>query len=140
MITKEEQAKHRAVLIKMLKRGVYRQGESQLRMHDAEGWKYCWAGVACDVYTRVTGDGFWDGDRFMLELDDGSYTESVACLPHRVCEWYGFAHADGGYNGAAMSDFPGMGSLTDDNDHGASFWRIAEIIAEEPHDLLTAAG
>jgi len=48
----------------------------------------CCLGVACDVYIRETGDGYWDKDSNMFEDRNGE------CLPEKVQEWFGLEATD----------------------------------------------
>ena len=103
-------------LIKALRSGKYSQAIRQLRKKNG----FCCLGVACDIYSKETGSGKWYNNSFLDHLQT---------LPLVVMEWFGFKNNAGSYDDAK--------TLTELNDSGVSFKKIADIIESEPEGLFT---
>ena len=100
-----------------LRSGEYGQTVHQLRQGD----KYCCLGVACEI----SGLAEWDRD----EHGDRAYLGHGLNLPPDVVEWLGLNDHGGGFGN-------GLRSLVFENDDGASFSEIADIIESEPEGLF----
>src|SRR5262245_19189887 len=98
---------------------------------------YCCLGVACDVYMQHNEDlirelvGDPDDPPTAYNYTDLSHLDSSnAVLPQVVQEWLGLASNDGDY--VYESDDPefehNTTSLVSENDSGATFDKIADII------------
>lgn len=107
-----------------LRSGEFKQGRGSLRVDDA----YCCLGVACEVYRRDVG-GSWDEFVFRCA---GSRYGFCAHLPSVVAEWLGLCDVAGDYRTGADV----YRSLIDDNDSGASFEQIADLIESGPEGLF----
>lgn len=121
-----------------LRSGKFEQTEEALTRLTEEGEvaACCCLGVACELalqagvdITRLDGAGRGEA---AYQWENGS-TEMV--LPEPVREWLGLQTYEGTYV------IPGWGddvstSLAEQNDAGATFEQIAEIIEGEPHGLF----
>lgn len=118
--------------VEALRSGEYDQGKRKL----SQNGLYCCLGVACDVYQKEVGDlevtSFTTiNDSIALRFD-----EEANYLPYKVLEWLGLDHPGGEWKGKGKENlYP---SLTDENDRGASFEKIASIIESEPKGLFRA--
>ncbi len=99
--------KNEKLLVEALESGSYSQAIGTLREYrKGKKTRYCCLGVACQVYKRETGKGFWDGKYFVIpskgstELDyangdDPGADVSDGNLPSAVQEWLGWGSPDG---------------------------------------------
>lgn len=135
-VTKEEL---RSEWVKALRSGEYEQSQSVLR--DDVG--FCCLGVACDVYSNLTGRGEWNeratGD-FVFVLDEN--TESSASLVDEVRTAYGLHSAAGAFDRAMLKNkplLPHADALTNLNDfeNGLNFDQIADFIESEPEAVFS---
>lgn len=115
-----------------------KQGERRLCVLDKQTneYQFCCLGVLCEIYNsemkrlhkkqlEITSD--------LYEIDDNgenkilfSYNEECAVLPIEVQKWSGLNDDYGTYGDKCHDQ-----SLTYQNDNGASFKEIAEIIKKE---------
>lgn len=117
--------------VEALRSGEFQQVAGCLR--DAGSGAMCCLGVACEVYRRDTGGGEWGGAEFdgasrFSVGDDGN----VSYLPDTVRKWLGLADPAGAY----VVNVASMNALSSQNDEGASFTEIADIIESEPAGLF----
>ena len=115
-----------------LRSGEYLQSRHYLR---AMKNGFCCLGVACDVYAKETGKGEWTEEVSDDQMNCYySFEGEKGTLPAEVCEWLGLPvnHKAVEYNNADMVDT----SLVVDNDFGASFAKIADIIESEPTGMF----
>lgn len=120
--------------IAALRSGEYVQDLGRLRNEKG----FCCLGVACDIYSKETGEGGWD-----METDEGGDTEYLFAidgifekdfLPRKVFEWFGLSTKEGRF----QHSFPPSGTLARStlarrNDIGSSFAEIADILESEKH-------
>lgn len=92
-----------------LRSGEYRQGAGRLRWDD----RFCCLGVLCDLHAKET------GNEWRAKVD---YLGKNHLLPSMVVKW---AELD---DGDPVIDDPHFSSLSQMNDHGATFGQIANII------------
>lgn len=110
--------------VEALRSGEYQQVTRGLCVlgDDGQPSGYCCLGVACELYQQYEGG---------LDIaDDGVrrlYDNRPAFTPRRVQEWLGLAESFAGYRG---------GGLIRQNDCGASFAEIADIIESRPSGLF----
>ncbi len=97
-----------------LRSGKYKQGRGALNKNDS----FCCLGVLCDISELNT----WVASNTNTEGYDGEQ----GVLPVQVMEWAGIK--------SSVADSPG-GSLTSQNDTGASFSEIASIIEKHWEQL-----
>lgn len=122
-VTSEELRTRQIKLVEALESGAYAQGGGQLRddftgnSDDAD--KFCCLGVACDIYMKETGKGYWEGTYFH---DDESFSQTR--LPENVKLWFGFSS----YTGGHTRPDGGYTRLDNLNDRGVPFSSIADII------------
>lgn len=79
-------------LVEALRSGEYEQAHDRLRRDD----RFCCLGVACDIYRKETGNGYWERDRsriypyqFIIS-GTGRGDGSDFGLPRAVQHWFGF--------------------------------------------------
>ena len=115
----KEQVKQ--IWIDALTGGEYRQTTGRLKNKGA----MCCLGVLCDLYAKETGKWEWHkdevGDWFFISNNSGE----ELLLPPPVVKWSGIKNVNGAYRGK-----DGMSTLTDANDSGVKFKKIAELIEE----------
>lgn len=112
--------------IKALRSGEYAQATNQLRVNDSYGpIGYCCLGVACDLFQKETGQGKWDGPFFVLRN-----RQYVTNPPEDVCEYFGLTTDSGTYG--SVRDL----TLTERNDSGWNFKKIANILKRRPKGLF----
>ena len=101
-----------------LRSDIYTQGKGAL--HDIVEDKYCCLGVACKLFTgKLEKNVQWP---YMY------YGDTMANdLPDKVREWLNLSSRSGRYSGS---------SLICDNDSGATFEEIADLIESEPKGLF----
>ena len=121
-----------------LRSGEYRQGRGWLHLHTPEDDSYCCLGVACDLYSKETGNGGWRErtEHGAVMFDDGSAggawePRKSGRLTNAVRMWLGLSYEDGSFT---ASGHPG--SLIALNDDGVTFEEIASIIESEPEGLF----
>lgn len=105
--------------VEALRSGKYEQATKRLR----QGNRFCCLGVACDLYATEH-DKQWDRTYF-----DGEY----AVLPQSVQKWLGLKTDIGG----CTSEWR---CLSDENDHGATFDEIADLIEQHADELFVQDG
>lgn len=105
----EQQKELRKKLVEALRSGNFKQGKMRLKLRD----RYCCMGVACIVAGR----------KFVRGRCEGRST----VLPESVMFDYGFQSDQGRYK---------VDTLTSQNDTGATFIEIADIIKYEPKGLF----
>jgi len=104
--------------VKALRSGDYQQGIKRLKIEN----RFCCLGVLCDI-SKLTE---WDIDQ--------CYFDKIGILPTEVMEWAGMrdsagiAYKTGNYNELNYDD--GTIHLTNFNDKGYSFTKIADIIEQ----------
>ena len=111
--------------VEALRSGEYRQTTGVLRDRDG----FCCLGVLCDIAEK----GTWiieNGSRFFYEGRDLNYFCSAAALPEPVLRLAGLRTKAG-----RISESEGH-SLSEMNDAGCSFARIADLIEAEPEGLF----
>lgn len=128
--TSDEQAANRAKLVAALRSGEYVQGRCRLRRSNGARHRplYCCLGVAC----QISGLGSFDDDNDMFITAEEGAPEGVV-LPRAVRQWFGFDTAAGDFKAGAGIDCPRnnrASSLTEANDGGLPFTKIADIIEE----------
>jgi hypothetical protein len=104
-----------------LRSGKYQQATSFLRNGD----RFCCLGVACDI----SGIGNWSGNSYVIK----GYGSSKL-IPDEVQKWLGLRD-----NAGYISGDPEGTHLAFENDHGATFERIASLIEEHAKELGVAA-
>lgn len=107
----------RALWVRALRSGKFKQGEGQL----AAGDKRCCLGVAADLAVEhgvIKGYNHGYGT-----LNDGPDVQPVQ-------DWLGLLYGSGAYGGC------GNAGLALSNDNGATFAEIADIIEAEPEGLF----
>jgi len=145
-------AEARELWVKALRSGKYIQGEGRLRDVNFRGEAvFCCLGVACDLYAKHTGNGYWDDDGI-----DGSFSfvtdidHSDIALPREVANWLGldtvtgeFRHPTDTYyqdEYGAEHLFHAAGEPCDltcmNDNHGATFEEIADLIESNPDNLI----
>lgn len=124
--TPRQQKAHRKALVKVLRSDKYTQARGHL--HNPETGGFCCLGVACDISKL----GKWDGVEYVV----GDSDRNTAILPDAVRDWLGFRDHTGVYYG----NWGRRQSLAFENDNGASFDQIADIIEREPPGLIAKAG
>lgn len=155
--TLEQQAANREKWVAALRSGEFKQAREALMNNayedgDYVGIGYCCLGVLCEVFKRETGLGGWlrddeDGSlgtedtKFVVdeELDAAYGADTNIQPPPAVAEWAGLVNASSTY-GVEMEDgfVISQQSLSRENDHGAPFEKIAEIIESEPEGLFVS--
>ena len=124
--TTEELKEHRAKWVEALRSGKYEQTDGVLRDKEATG--YCCLGVACEI-SEV---GEWGIElNTTSDHDEAHYDGKFRLLPLSVAEWLGIATDHGYYR-----DGLDPKSLTEINDRGFSFQKIADIIESAPPGLF----
>lgn len=135
-----------------LRSGKYKQGRKALTEIIDDVDFDCCLGVACKVaiengleipVSTGTMNGIEFGD---VELPKKKKTLRVygadrayGVLPPEVRNWLNLSYGDGRYIGTAdLTESYSESYLTHDNDHGASFEEIANIIESEPRNLFVA--
>ena len=108
----------RALWVKALRSGEYKQTRGQLRNED----RYCCLGVACDLYGKhvLKGNGwkpFREGILSYTFLGEGG------TLPTQVVKWLGIRRSYG-----ELKDGTNLMHMNDDFDPKASFEAIADVI------------
>jgi hypothetical protein len=98
--------------IEVLRLGKYKQTVGRLHREtpNGEDCTYCWAGVACDLYMRTTGEGHWDGNGQFITDPGRKY---LGQMPPEVREWLGL-------------DLKQVGYFIDANDYGKTFPELAD--------------
>lgn len=97
----------------------YEQGAGALRSED----DYCCLGVLCDI----SGLAQWG----VTEIGTPTYLGEGAILPIDVQKWAGITTP----KGSLATPIDGYGALTEMNDSGMPFGRIAEIIEKNWAEL-----
>lgn len=108
-----------------LRSGEFKQGTECLRSVDDN---YCCLGVACELFSKATGELEAEYSNFSQEY---RYGDKAAILPADVKDWLGLADEEGSYGGT-LEDH----TLTGLNDIGKSFAEIADVIESEPPGLF----
>lgn len=145
------------LLADTLKSGAYKQGSGALRTSYARPdpkiqlleQGYCCLGVACDLFRKETGIGFWKQvnsnkpapyslppelywtSNWQFVTPDGGAYQSY--LPPLVQQWLGFETEKGYFNSPNR-----LASLVAMNDRGQSFEDIAAAIESEPGGLFAS--
>lgn len=131
--------------VEALRSGEYRQYQSALRGRDDNNRdRFCCLGVLCQLYPQETGDGVWievPEDRtnswnpefaFLQPLTN--IPEAWGTLPPFVQEWAGIKDSCG--DGLKrVGDNLHYTSLTEANDSGESFAKIADLIEANVENL-----
>lgn len=102
----------KAKWLEALRSGKYKQGDSALH----KGEQFCCLGVLCDIAVQ---SGIVKTD--INHDDEVVYDGRADYLPLSVQEWAGLPNENGDYDRYASS-------LADQNDEGATFTEIADII------------
>ena len=122
-----------------LRSGEYSQTVGALRKDDG----FCCLGVACDIYSRETGNGSWRED-YDEDLDEELFGLHIGerchmrVLPAEVVEWLGMLTCNGRHpeydpNGRML----GYVSLSGLNDtRGLSFSELADFIEQHEEELF----
>lgn len=115
--------------VEALESGEFTQAQAQLKYGDS----FCCLGVACEVYSRETGNGSWNGDIWVEEGD------SVKChLPRTVQDWLGLRTDNGSYTLTGQPECC-LIDLNDSRRAPHSFAKIAEVVRSEPPGLFWEA-
>jgi hypothetical protein len=112
--TAEERKANRAKWVAALRSGKYRQARKALTRDGG----FCCLGVACDISGLV----IWRGDTALAGGDAMHLS-----LPRAVRDWLGLRTGEGRYGNTCLSG---------ENDNGAAFAEIADIIEAEPEGLI----
>ncbi len=127
----EEQKEHRKLWVEALRSGKYQQTDSFL----FAGRGFCCLGVACDV----SGLGTWEK---IHGFDYHAYVvgsdRSDNDLPNAVRRWLGLTSPEGLYHEGGERGRGSCLSAQNDN-YGATFSEIADIIEREPEGLIETA-
>ena len=117
------------IWVEALKSGEYKQGTEYLC---ADG-QYCCLGVLCDLYVKNVDEDLPIVEKFKGESEVmiTYYNHDSEVLPDVVQEWAGMATDTGKY----LSDTLCESSLAIDNDNGATFEELADVIAKSFDDL-----
>ena len=112
----------RAKWVKALRSGEYSQGRYSLKIDD----DYCCLGVLCDI----SGLGRWEPDKhvpdqYQYVVDGGSMGK--VHVPLEVGRTVGLTYSSGMFYGGALSN---------QNDMGMPFEKIADLIESEPEGLF----
>lgn len=105
-------------LVDALRYGEYKQTQKCLR--DENG--YCCLGVACDIYNKETGEGYWGAFNQFLSGPETEYQ----ILTYTVRDWFGFCSKNPLVALAGTTE-----QLAALNDRGFSFAEIADLIEKE---------
>ena len=105
-----------------LRSGEYKQGKGAL--HPTKN-TYCCLGVACELYRQANG-GKWQNDG-----DGLTFQNDAKVLPLRVRIWLGLNFPAGAYPQGGV-----YASLAAQNDSGATFSELADVIESEPAGLF----
>ena len=104
--------------LEALRSGKYKQGKLYLKKDN----KYCCLGVACDLYNKT----------HKVKVDFVNYTSNIqqpnTGLPPVVLKWLGLNCPEG--------RFKNNHYLSRENDSGASFNKIADLIENNPEGLF----
>lgn len=124
--SRRAQKAHRKLWVEALRSGKYRQAKGYL--HEGDG-SMCCLGVACDI----SGLGKWskDGTVFSYVLHEA---HDARMLPQEVGNWLGLRGKMGGFTDEAGT----LKLLSDLNDSGVPFEKIADIIEREPLNFLSS--
>lgn len=113
--------------IKALRSGLYQQGSGFLRDRDNH---FCCLGVLCNLHAQA------HPKIAATQLRPGFYLGQTGILPFDVMTWAGMQSNDGsafepnGWQGRLLVDGTGYFDLTEVNDDGLPFTKIADIIEE----------
>ena len=118
MTTREEYQARREAWVEALRSGKYQQAQGMLRDNGA----YCCLGVVCELSKL----GKWDDDRYVV----GKWRLNGE-LETPVREWIGLYCDAGTYDPAEAN-----ASLAEQNDTGATFSEIADLIEQRASDLF----
>lgn len=121
--------------VRALRSNKYIQGRRALKQKLPEGVGHCCLGVLCELYNdsmkrlgkskvscRYTEDGYY------------LFSGQAEVLPKKVQAWAGLQYENGLFNGL-FSDKKGENSLTEMNDNGCSFRKIAQVIERKVEEL-----
>jgi hypothetical protein len=117
------------IWVTALKSGDYKQGSEYLCAND----RYCCLGVLCDLYLQEDGSSLSVVEKKKGDKDFTVtwYNHDAEVLPDVVQEWAGMNTNTGKY----LSDILFESSLASDNDQGATFEELADIITKSVDDL-----
>ena len=126
--------------VSALRSGEYSQDRSYLRTDKG----FCCLGVACDVYSKETGEGEWNEVGGMDKLHEYKYNFNIDVnpyvkgLPSEVAYWLGLRTVRGSMYGieGEYGEWLEPSSLAVRNDDGSTFSEIADIIESEPRGLF----
>lgn len=110
--------------LKVLRSGEYEQGRGQLRSDN----KFCCLGVLCEIYRQETGKGRWV---VYGQFTDENGNSSFSALPKKVVEWAELPGENPDVRKPAIYRSSGGYCLAQQNDAGATFEQIAQIIEAE---------
>ena len=119
--------------VKALRSGKYKQGQSYLKQESLSNHniKHCCLGVLCELYNDTMKK---NKKKSLTEKKQGwlyKFGKSDSLLPSVVKKWAGMKSNEGSFK-----DKDGfLTSLTDMNDFGDSFKKIATIIEKKHEDL-----
>lgn len=121
--------------VEALESGRFKQAArtlTKLANYLEENDRHCCLGVACVIYQEEVGD-------LVIERTNGNirYDGSTAILPPKVQIWLGLSDEQGSYD--PDSEGINKDALTNNNDQGADFVQIAQIIRSEPEGLFASA-
>ena len=127
--------------VEALESGEFKQASMYLHKVELDGDEFCCLGVACKL---AVDEGVipkpklndYDGyDKYYVYGHLG-IDNSASVLPIEVRDWLGLKSSTGAYLDRGSCLF---NSLANQNDTGASFERIAEIIKNKPEGLFQDA-
>lgn len=120
--------------VKALRSGKYKQGQSYLKAtwDDKKGVRYCCLGVLCELYNETMKKSKKKTLKETVCKDTvvHKFGRSDSILPSAVQKWSGLSSADGEFSDGAFTN-----SLTDMNDFGDSFKKIASFIEKNVDNL-----
>ena len=115
--------------VSALRSGEYSQDSRYLRTDKG----FCCLGVACDVYSKETGEGEWGSTPWRWRFGTSKDEQETAGLPVYVMEWLGLRDQLGGCLEKMADTYASLSSM---NDAGKTFSEIADIIESEPETLF----
>lgn len=114
--------------VEALRSGDYKQGKSALRTVGQNGkTSFCCLGVLCNLHAQA------HPQIARTQTHPEVYLGEMEFLPREVMEWAGMKTYDGSYG--EETAYGQEDDLTQDNDSGLSFKRIATIIEKHADEL-----
>ena len=117
--------------IEALRSGKYGQTKGKLRNYEEN--EFCCLGVACDVFAKETGQGYWSAGG-VFHINGDYYESNDNVLPKTVMEWLGLRNPSGTFN--EYTPRGNKRNLAMMNDHGGTFENIAKLLEREPKGMF----